>query len=638
MASIYDLKIFRLNRIKYEELWQDALNWVRRTYNATEEQFTMASPFAQLLSVILHLGRMVFYYIEDSVTGLNIKTAYRPDQIRGLAQLTGHSSTRPISARASVRLSYINNGNLEYNGQVCYMLNKQITVKSKINGCSYVLLFNADSAKITMNAGNYIDANLIQGVMKYQKATGTGEALQSFNFSERNYSEIEEYFINVYVNNEPWEIVPSLLDMGYQQKACTIKTGQIGGVDVFFGNGDMGMIPPQGSVIMIEYVVSDGVGGNLAKDYVNSNDDAWQIEGYGSLPNGEQVPINENFRLTLNTSLIFGAVAEDITLTQMIAPHMSRSFVLANETNYKYFFKRMNMFSTIEVIKGYSSKEANVAATIMYNKAQAEYSKLFDEWQEAVSMYGETADETKAVYEKLENSLDSMHIAQQKMDDTDMNDNTVYILLIPDITKRISSSVNYFTCDEKLFTLTNEEQYNILQLIENSGQKIITMENRILTPKVARFAINANVKIWNGYNIESVYADCIDVLSKYLLTTTRKDMIPLSDITALFEGVEGIDSVKVAFDADVQNENVYGQDGFYGIDEFGDVVLTRKYTSQNGTTREVRDILPLFRGGFTSPQGIEYSEQQSNEHNSAFNLNLVSYSTNTRLSLDTPIN
>ena len=72
-------------------------------------------------------------------------------------------------------------------------------------------------------------------------------------------------------------------------------------------------------------------------------------------------------------------------------------------------------------------------------------------------MYGETADETKAVYEKLENSLDSMHIAQQKMDDTDMNDNTVYILLIPDITKRISSSVNYFNCDEKLFTLTNEE-------------------------------------------------------------------------------------------------------------------------------------------------------------------------------------
>ena len=79
MASIYDLKIFKLNRLKYEELWSDAITWVKKTYNTTAEQFTMASPFAQLLSVILHLGRMVFYYIEHAITGLNIKTAFRPD-------------------------------------------------------------------------------------------------------------------------------------------------------------------------------------------------------------------------------------------------------------------------------------------------------------------------------------------------------------------------------------------------------------------------------------------------------------------------------------------------------------------------------------------------------------------------------
>jgi hypothetical protein len=46
MASIYDLKIFKLNRLRYEELWNDALNWVKETYNAANEQFTMSSPFA----------------------------------------------------------------------------------------------------------------------------------------------------------------------------------------------------------------------------------------------------------------------------------------------------------------------------------------------------------------------------------------------------------------------------------------------------------------------------------------------------------------------------------------------------------------------------------------------------------------
>ena len=107
MASIYDLKIFKLNRLKYEELWSDAITWVKKTYNTTAEQFTMASPFAQLLSVILHLGRMVFYYIEDAITGLNIKTAFRPDQIRGLARLSGHNAGRAIAARGAVKIMYV---------------------------------------------------------------------------------------------------------------------------------------------------------------------------------------------------------------------------------------------------------------------------------------------------------------------------------------------------------------------------------------------------------------------------------------------------------------------------------------------------------------------------------------------------
>jgi len=110
MASIYDLKIFKLNRLKYEQLWNDAVNWVKQTYNATSEQFTMASPFAQILSVVLHLGRMILYYIEDSITGLNMKTAYREDQIKGLARLAGHNAGRAIAARGAIRITYYDTG------------------------------------------------------------------------------------------------------------------------------------------------------------------------------------------------------------------------------------------------------------------------------------------------------------------------------------------------------------------------------------------------------------------------------------------------------------------------------------------------------------------------------------------------
>jgi hypothetical protein len=88
---------------------------------------------------------MVFYYIEDSITGLNIKTAYRPDQIRGLARLTGHNPGRAIAARGAVRIMYQDTGNLDLNGNVCFIPNKT-KLLCAINGATYTILFGADTA------------------------------------------------------------------------------------------------------------------------------------------------------------------------------------------------------------------------------------------------------------------------------------------------------------------------------------------------------------------------------------------------------------------------------------------------------------------------------------------------------------
>ena len=637
MAQFDNLKIFKLNRIRYQELIEDAINYVKQTYKASNQSFTMASPFAQLLSVMMHLGRMILYYIEDSITSLNIRTASRPDSIRGLAQLTGHQAARPASARAAARLYVLNNGNEELSGKVVYIPNKT-SLQSTINGMSYVMLLGADTGRITMDAGNYIDCNLVQGVMKYQRATSNGQPLQSYNFTERNYREIEQYFLNIYVNNEPWTIVPHLEDLSYNQKGVVVRSGITSGIDVFFGNSVYGKIPDEGAVILVEYIVSDGIGGNLDMEYVNNTTDAWRFTSQALLEDNSEVSINDNFSLKLQTDVIFGAQSEDITMTQLLAPHASRAMVLANETNYKYFLMRTGQFSTVEVIKGYASQEANAQAQVSYQMAQDEYYTAYNNWQAIAASDGESSSAAQQASQVVQQKLSNMQIAARRVDDTDMPDNSVYLLLIPDIRKRISSSDNYFTCNESLFTLTEDEQYNILQMIEDSGQKIITMENRILEPKMPRFSINADVKLWEGYNKDSVYAACLKAVSDYLLQQTRKDMIPLSDLTAIFEGIDGIDSVRVWFDADVNNQEIYQNTGFYGIDDFGDVVLTRTYTGSNGNTRDVRDVLPLFRGGFTSPDGVEYSDSQSNEWLSAFNMNVTSYTRRTRLATDTPLN
>ena len=613
-----EIKIFKLNRIKFSELYQDALAYIKATYAAVGQQFNTASPFGQLLQVVLHLGRMIFYYIEDSITGLNIRTAYRPDQVKGLAMLAGHDTSRPISARGACQIYYVDTGNYQLNGLTCYIPNKTKII-SKRNGLTYTVLFGANNGKITMNAGNYLEANLIQGQIKLQQATGTGEPLQSYNFAERNYQEVDQYYINVYVNGEPWEIYKSILDLGFNQKGCIVRTGINSGLDVFFGNGAMGAIPPKGSIIIIEYVVTDGENSNLFKDEINIGDN-WEWDGEGMLPSGDQVKLNKNFKIRLTTDIIFGTYGEDLALTQLIAPHVSRSYVLASETNYNYFFKRMNMFSDIEIFRGSYTVNGASVMELAKDKALEDYNASREAYNNAIEVYGDGSDQVAIAHKEMEKKYQIYEYASTKLSDNTYRDNTIYIFLVPDIKKRMAASSNYFTCDESLFVLSDDEQENIINLINSSGQRIITVENRIIQPKIVRFALNVQVKIWENYEEQDIYAEAIEKLSNYFVNRERKDMIPISDIISIFENnVQGIDSVKAQFVADVNNTNIYGNN-FDGIDEYGDIILTRTIKNSNGQIMNVKDILPLIRGGFVDKNGTEYSSIQSPNYLSAFNI------------------
>ena len=196
---------------------------------------------------------------------------------------------------------------------------------------------------------------------------------------------------------------------------------------------------------------------------------------------------------------------------------------------------------------------------------------------------------------------------QTKYNDSMMDDNVVYLYLVPDITKRIGESENYFTCSEDAFLLTQNEKDGIMNLIEDSGQRIMTVENRILDPLFVRFAVNIFIQIWNNYDFNSVKSSIITAVSDYLISNSRRDRIPASDLIRVVEGVSGVDSVTLFFDADKNNSIYYGE-GNYGIDEYGDIILSRQVVDKLGNTIQINDLLPLFRGPFTSYEGVEYSD------------------------------
>ena len=148
------------------------------------------------------------------------------------------------------------------------------------------------------------------------------------------------------------------------------------------------------------------------------------------------------------------------------------------------------MFSDVEIIQGASLQSGVSMLQLAYDQANKNYQDLLELYNDTLNQYGEGSDEAEDAMAAMQNAEKIRKYAYSKLETNSYRDNTIFIFLIPDIKKRISSAQNYFTCDESLFTLSEDEQTNIINLINASGQRIITVENRILEPKIARFAIN----------------------------------------------------------------------------------------------------------------------------------------------------
>ena len=343
MATNTDFKIFSANRLSFSQLYEDALKYIKSVYRSAGQEFTMASPFAQLLNVVLNLGRMILFYIETSITELNIESAHHARSIRGLATLTGHNPSSGIAARGSLYMTY--NMTSDYLGETIVIKN-HTKIKNTSNGLTYIAMLPSSSMRLTVGAyDSKIEIPVIQGTIKYQQATGSGESMQSYNFANKSGDIVDNFFMNVYVNNKRWAAVDSILDMGYNQPCCIIKQSINGGVDVFFGTGINGAVPPQGSTILFEYLSSAGSFGNI---FDSAEETYWEFEDSGYTVSGDYVNLNDIYNLSPASDMLFGAERETIEMTRKLAPNVSRSFVLANATNYKYFLTKLNMFSIIE--------------------------------------------------------------------------------------------------------------------------------------------------------------------------------------------------------------------------------------------------------------------------------------------------
>ena len=391
--------------------------------------------------------------------------------------------------------------------------------------------------------------------------------------------------------------------MSYEQEACIVRTSMNGGVDVFFGTGNNGKIPPLGATILCEYIVCSGEAGDVVKV---TDENYWTFSDQGYDIHGDYVDLNEMYTLSSASDILFGASGESIEMTRQLAPYASRSFVLANVDNYKTFLSKLNLFSIIDVFSGFNTIE-DTKVEEAYSNKKIEYNEKKQLYRDQVNLTGISSIEAQTILEELNALKLELDALKIKYDESKLDDNVIYMYLIPDIRKRLGSNENYFTCAENRFKLTDNEKESIIALIENSGKKVITVDNQIIDPIYVKFAVNIFIQMWSDYDFSAVKSAIISDVSDYLINNTRRDRLPVSDLIRIVENVDGVDSVSIFFDADINNQNYFGE-GNYGIDDYGDIVLTREMPDRLGNMLEINDLQPLFRGNFTSPNGVYYED------------------------------
>jgi len=515
------MNIFTKNRILINSLLTDSFAYLQRTYNQSRNLFTAASAWGQILFVLQNISQMILYFIEDSITELNLQEATRDYSIKSLARISGYDPGRASAAQGEVSIRW-NRKTADIGGGAVIIPNN-CAIVNKQNGKTYSIIMSSPSITFNLVANNTVRFKITQGSVANAVVTGTGRYLQSFNLPSKSGAYIDQYFVNVYVNEEKWKRYDSLYDIPLDGKGFLIRSGISQGLDVYFGNSNFGKIPPAGSRIRIEYIQSLGGQGNARS--TTDKPLTWEFQGLGTDLFGREVNLNDYVAIVNEIDPLFGSDPESVELIRLVAPYTSRSFVLANPENYEIFLAKLNIFSQIQA-----------------------YSTFDDDY----------------------------------LDD----DNVVYIYLVPDVTLNLESNEDYFDIPTSEFILTPAMKAAIINLLQDSGQMIATTVVKIVDPAITRIVGNASVTIFEGNDPTTIKNQIRKSIADYMLNLKRRDRIPRSDIIAIIEAIPGIDSVNFFFTSqkneqyqisisNLTNVSQAQRDSLVGINNFGDVIIGR---------------------------------------------------------------
>ena len=553
------LRLFTSLKIRIGDILGETIGFLQQTFKQTKTIFTAASPFGQLLIVFENLSQLIFYYIEDSITELNIYEASRASSIYSLASLAGHNPSRAIGATAQIRIKPKTGVTFENN---IIILNDLLKLKCTNNGLQYVLELSQDELRIDLtNSTTLTVVSIRQGDVQSQTFTAKGIAFESYQMGLQNNYYVDHFKVNVYVNGEMWTKYESLLDIPRGDKGFIIKTGITNGLDLYFGNGSFGKIPTLGSTIVVEYLSSEGAGGNIKVDDVRQINFTFDETGFSIV--GDEIDLNSVLEITVISPPSFGVDPEELELTKLIAPKASKNFALINVDNYEVLLHKLQMFSTVRV---FLAPQPLAGAT---GSALARMINLF---------------------------------------------------LIPDISQLFTNGSDYFKMNTDKFRLTQYQKNQLLNFIERSGTKMISTDIIIIDPIITKYILNISVIGFEDVSNDIIKADITNAIGQYFIKLSRYDRVPKSDLIKIIEEINGVDSVSITILSELNEQAAIARSTrpstlaakpaeLIGLDEFNDIIIKS-------------NEFPVIRGGWRDRAQNLYSEVISTTQLSPINIEI----------------
>jgi len=332
--------------ITFSSIKAEIERYLKIEHNKAGVLFSPASPYGQILSVIENLHQMSILYLKNAIDQFDLSNPNALNQkvIRNAAIFAGHNPGRSISATGTLKFTLKSNTDIsdQLPGSRLTFSNR-LLLKNKTNALNYSFSIGTEKVthRITPNYQFFVP--IIQGRWTRRTYTGDGNQLQTLSLSEISQKDVENFNVEVLVNGDFWSIKKHIYEMLPEEQSCVVRTGFNGGIDVVFGNGGFGSIPPIGSIIEISYLVSDGALGNIFR---RTRDD-WDFVGDVLDGSGETINVADIFNIDIYTDINFGSDAESLLFTKNILPIASNNFVLALPQQYAYEIKKLGVFSHV---------------------------------------------------------------------------------------------------------------------------------------------------------------------------------------------------------------------------------------------------------------------------------------------------